>query len=112
MDALTKHLSDCPPLEKWLSGQKCHFYDRAAEAKFVGMIKVEECEELCKKKAESGVHMTSFGPGTHSSEHARHPAVFSVLGQELNPAADLRESETVNRKTCRTGKASPNTSAA
>ena len=46
MDALTKLLSGCPPLNKWLAGQKCHFYDRAKDAKFLGMVKVEECEEL------------------------------------------------------------------
>ena len=46
MDAFTKHLSGCPPLDRWLSGQQCHFYDRAGEAKFVGMVKAKECEEM------------------------------------------------------------------
>ena len=62
MDALTKHLSGCPPLDRWLSGQNCHFYDRAQEAKFVGIVKVEECEEICKRNPEHGIHVTLFRP--------------------------------------------------
>ena len=62
MDALTKHLSGCPPLAKWLSGQKCHFYDKADETKFVGMVKIEECEDIYKNKPENGIHVTSFRP--------------------------------------------------
>ena len=103
MDALTKHWSGCPPLDTWLAGQKCHFYDRASEAKFVGMVNVEECEELYKEKPDAqNSHVSTWDHGLASIVSGTHSNVaFSVLGQGLNLDAGLCiEHSKIRAKSC------------
>ena len=67
------------------------------------MVKVEESEEICKKKAANGIHVTSDKPGS-SCQQCMHDQAFLLKGQEPTPATDLLESKKVTKSCHRSSK--------